>query len=532
MIALCQTPNAPHRPSSKTSLTEDVKLVYETTMAEARDHQRNVRTSNVEEAHPNKYEPTITLASLGQKVQELHGQDLPLQPLLALSHKLQAELTKRLQSDFECMLPSHNYTLPTGKELGTYLALEVGGSTLRVGLVELNGRASTQPMRIRRIVVSNIDQHVRGLRGLAFFDWIAMRIRDMILGDREARELVQSKDVLPMGIAWSFPLHQTSIRSGDVIGMGKGFDCSTYKGHDLGSLITGACQRLDLNLRLDAIINDSSAAVLSRAYIDPSTRLAVVLGTGLNAAIHCPVDALHESKYGSRQLPFAPETTHVLVNTELSMFGKDVFPITPWDEALNANHTIPDYQPLEYLVAGGYMSEIVRLILVEATATAGLFNFKVPPFLSNPYSLDTRVLGTLEADSSPHLSRGMYLENAWELLEGEELTPEEYEFIVQVIKAVSRRSQGYFTAAIHALSYLLHDVDDSLLDNGLDHICIGCDGSIINRYPGYMEQCQSLLDEMVRSDGSGTKRVVLQNAGESCTVLGAAVAVAMANAAN
>lgn len=36
---------------------------------------------------------------------------------------------------------------------------------------------------------------------------------------------------------------QTSIRSGNIIGMGKGFHCSIYKGHDLGELITQACER-------------------------------------------------------------------------------------------------------------------------------------------------------------------------------------------------------------------------------------------------------------------------------------------------
>ncbi|KAI4265226.1 MAG: hypothetical protein L6R38_009571 [Xanthoria sp. 2 TBL-2021] len=499
MIVVRPPPDAPHLHSTKASTTEDVTPVYETKMD-----------------------------LLGKEVQDLHERHLRVESLLALSDKLQAEFTERLQSGSQCMLPSHNYTLPNGKEHGTYLALEVGGSTLRVALVDLNGRASTQPLRIRRIVASNIDNRVRDLRGLAFFDWIAAKIREMLLGDREARDRRQSNEPLPMGIAWAFPIDQTSIRSGNIIGMGKGFNCSTYKGSDLGDLITEACQRLNLNIRLDAIVNDSSAAVLSCAYIDPSTRLAVILGTGLNAAVHLPVSCLDESKFGSRQFPSTANTTHVLVNTELSMFGKDAFPTTPWDEDLNAHHILPDYQPLEYLLAGKYMGEIVRLVLVEATETCGLFNGKLPSDLSMPFSLETRILATIEADFYPHLNPARFLRDEW-TLPGPP-TPAEMHFIRQVVLAVSRRSQGYFTAAIHALSYLLRDVDDSLLRNGLDHISIGCDGSVINKYPGYMEKCQLLLDEMVRTDGTGQKRVVLDSAGESA-VLGAGVAVAMANAA-
>jgi len=42
----------------------------------------------------------------------------------------------------------------------------------------------------------------------------------------------------------SFQYSQTSIRSGNVLGMGKGFWCSdVVRGHDLGDVIIQACQR-------------------------------------------------------------------------------------------------------------------------------------------------------------------------------------------------------------------------------------------------------------------------------------------------
>ncbi|KAL8701615.1 MAG: hypothetical protein Q9224_000420 [Gallowayella concinna] len=463
MIVVNPSLDALHLPSVKSTFTQDVTPIYETTMD-----------------------------LLLKEVQGLFEQQLRVESLLLLSRKLQAEFKQRLQSSPQCMLPSHNYTLPTGKEHGTYLALEVGGSTLRVALVDLDGRSSsTHSLRIRRIVTSTIDNRVRDLRGLAFFDWIAGKIGEMLAADREACDHMQLKEPLPMGIAWSFPIES------------------------------------NLNIRLDAIVNDSSAAVLSRAYVDSSTRLAVILGTGLNAAIHLPVSSLHESKFGSRQFPTNVETTHVLVNTELSMFGKHAFRVTRWDEYLNAHHILPDYQPMEYLLAGGYMGEIVRLIIVEAVETAGLFGGRLPPSLSIPFVLDTRTLAAFEADVYPNLSAScIYFQKEYDLPAAP--TWGEMNFIRQVILSVSRRSQGYFTAAIHALSSLLHDLDHRLLENGLDHICIGCDGSVINKYPGYMGRCQALLDQLVHIEQDGRKRVVLESATESA-VLGAGVAVAMAN---
>ena len=282
-----------------------------------------------------------------------------------------------------------------------------------------------------------------------------------------------------------------------------------------------------LNICLDAIVNDSSAALLSRAYVDPSTRLALILGTGINAAIHLPIASLHCSKFGNRTMPVADDVTNVLVNTELSMFGKKAYPTTRWDELVNGNHIMPDYQPMEYLVAGPYMGEIVRLILLEATETAGLFEGKMPPSLISNYTLDARVLAAIETDLSPGLlsSRRLFHRHHPD----SEPRFADMHFIQQVTRAVSRRSCAYATAGIHALASLLEDMEAShqIAPTDADSINIGCDGSIINKYPDYMDNVQALLDQIIRLEDGRRKRVVLEKTTEPA-VSGAGVAVAMA----
>ena len=123
----------------------------------------------------------------------------------------------------------------------------------------------------------------------------------------------------------------------------------------------------------------------------------MILGTGTNAAIHLPVGALAKAKYGQRPESWHAEATHVLVNTEVSMFGKNILPTTRWDDYLNKMHVRPDFQPLEHLISGRYLGEIVRLILVEAVQVAGLFGGEVPSGLLNAYSLDTSILACFES---------------------------------------------------------------------------------------------------------------------------------------
>jgi hexokinase len=180
--------------------------------------------------------------------------------------------------------------------------------------------------------------------------------------------------------------------------MGKGFLAAEgLLGDDLGDIIEQACKKRGLFVELSAIVNDSSATLISEAYLTPSTRFGLILGTGVNIATHLPVATIGRSKYGERPKTWHEKASHVIVNTELGMFGKGVLPLTRWDHQLLEAHARPDFQPLEHLVSGYYVGEVCRLALVDAIESTGVFGGVVPPSLLIPYSLDTETLSLIEA---------------------------------------------------------------------------------------------------------------------------------------
>lgn len=337
--------------------------------------------------------------------------------LKQLSRKLKRQFRERLWSNPECMLPSYNSQLPTGHEAGQYLALDVGGSTLRVALVELRGRGASGPeSSIVRMDSFKIDSDVRSLRGTEFFDWMAERIHRTVAKDSTRGQ--SPEHPLLMGLAWSFPIEyvslrciastpannsrQTSSKGGKLCGMGKGFLANEgLVGEELGEIINTACRNKGLHVELSAIVNDSSAALLSEAYINPSTRFSLILGTGVNIAVHMPVTTIDQFKFGDRPSSWYEKASHVIVNTELGMFGHGILPLTKWDKLLKAAHPRPDFQPLEHLVSGYYLGEICRLALLDAIPATGIFGGVVPPSLQTPYSLDTETLSLIEACAPP-----------------------------------------------------------------------------------------------------------------------------------
>jgi len=180
--------------------------------------------------------------------------------------------------------------------------------------------------------------------------------------------------------------------------MGKGFLAEDgLLGQELGDIINLACRKRGLNVELSAIVNDSSATLLSQAFINPSTRFGLILGTGVNIAAHLPVTTIGLPKYGERPNTWTEKASHVIINTELGMFGKDILPLTKWDEQLRSSHPRPDFQPLEHLVSGMYLGEVCRLVLLDAIESAGVFGGVVPPSLSTPYSLNTETMSDIEA---------------------------------------------------------------------------------------------------------------------------------------
>ncbi|KAL3477865.1 hypothetical protein BJX99DRAFT_119650 [Aspergillus californicus] len=488
------------------------------------------------------------LNTFADEIDRVFTKPLTLRNMITMSESIREQFRTGLESSPICMLPSYNHALPSGQEEGTFLALDVGGSTMRVALIELRGQGK---MEILRVSSSVIDGEVKRLEGTSFFDWMAEKIESMLreVGTNYGREDAP----LSMGLSWSFPIEQTSISSGLVIHMGKGFLCSMGTvGQELGALIVQSCRKRSLNVQVDAIVNDSSATLLSRAYVDPATRMSLILGTGTNVAIHYPVHAIGLSKFGTRPPGWFDYAKQVIINSEMSMFGGGVLPMTRWDDILNRTHLRPDYQPLEYMATGRYLGEIVRLIIVEAVEAAYLFGGELPHSMRDAYSFDTSIVAFIEADTSPFLSASAALLQKDHIFSGSP-SPDDLQFLLRVCQTVSKRAAGYLATTIHSMWCLRNEAEFpdippspstskeprevKVTESGNSPEClsIACDGSVINKYPGFRDRCQSYLNQLTQDTNSSKGLhtpdeepcIRLELAPESA-IFGAAVAVAVA----
>ena len=106
------------------------------------------------------------------------------------------------------MLPSYQYKLATGRERGRYVALDLGGSTFRIAIIDLKGeQAGNKGTKSEFIELRafRVGKEVKDLVGEAFFDWMAARIIETLEGKLQGLTTLGSA-YLPLALTWSFPV--------------------------------------------------------------------------------------------------------------------------------------------------------------------------------------------------------------------------------------------------------------------------------------------------------------------------------------
>ncbi|ORY02422.1 actin-like ATPase domain-containing protein [Basidiobolus meristosporus CBS 931.73] len=372
-------------------------------------------------------------------------------------------------------IPSYVTALPTGKETGTYLAIDLGGTNLRTAAVTLLGDGQVG-VNMKKYPIS---MDIRTGAGEKLFDWIADCTADLL---NDATLNIGTAN-LHMGVTFSFALDQTAIDRGTVGKMGKGFNLSGVTGHDLKDLLEGGFHRKGLNnIIVSAIINDTVGTLVSHAYASPTTKVGLILATGTNAAYLESGEQIAKYK--------GPAVDKMILNTEYSIMGKRL-PITKYDKALDDATFTPGFQRLEKMVSGMYMGEIARRILVDLCESGELFNGKLPQNLEKPYEFKTLFMSTIESDPTPEHANIPSL-FAKHFPTAEPVSLEDCNKIHRICKLIATRSASIVGAAIAAL--LLQANEKTVFLDTDEVTTVGIDGSVYEFYPYFTQRIRRAIE--------------------------------------
>ncbi|CAI6281502.1 unnamed protein product [Periconia digitata] len=502
--------------------------------------------------------------------------------------------------------------LPTGREQGKFICIDVGGTNLRVGFIELlgqtedgaqNGNEMHKPMeRVRRLHDRNwpIGDHLKMDHAEDLFGWIGGCIAEVIqaaLDDVPDGTSSQSSllgEELLLGITFSFPMSQKTLSEATLLPMGKGFAITSdlnlgklllagYARHANGNeSINNGIQHKEPptkkqktstqlpGIRIATITNDTVATFTSLAYavkVAPNSRVAMglIVGTGTNATVPMKLANLHPTK--KNDLQNSDQVDTVIVNTEWTINGTeqpliDLGIQNHWDRELDRNSDRPGFQPFEYMTAGRYLGEIVRLAFIDLHASAeGETSPQLPAKLKKRNAVSTRFLSEVVATSTQDDDENddaftaltSRLEAEFPSQQREEgqagpcfWTRKRSTLLRHIAAAVQQRSSALIAAACIGLLDCVHDIHlhrstpgpqnghadlnnaDARGEEEKEELVIAYAGSTISQYPNWLADCQKWIDILV-AEGSrenAGKRVVLREASDG-GIIGAGVLAGM-----
>jgi len=404
------------------------------------------------------------------------------------------------------MLPTYVFGWPTGKEMGEFLAIDLGGTNLRVCLVNIQGEGKFEITQSKYRLTEEQKQE----EGQKLFDFCAECLKVFIDTNFAEESALKPGQVLPLGFTFSYPCSQERIDHGNLIRWTKGFGAPNTEGHDVAQMLRDSIAKLNLPVELTALINDTTGTLIASHYVNPKTKIAVIFGTGCNAAYMEHIKEIPKIKNLG-----VSEELDMAINCEWGAFDSfehEHLPRTKYDTMVDQNSNKPDEQAFEKLIAGRYLGEILRLIICELIDEGVLFLGQNTYKLEVPYSFDTAFLSLMESDPTDEL---LMIIGIFTHFFAVETTLAERQFFRALAKLIGRRAARLSACGIAAIVSKMGYLDDGCL--------VGADGSLYNKYPSFPDRVHEGLVDIFGERG----RNIVTHHAEDGSGVGSAIIAAM-----
>ncbi|KAK2712796.1 hypothetical protein QYM36_011477 [Artemia franciscana] len=391
-------------------------------------------------------------------------------------------------ADIKCY-PTYVRNLPNGKEKGKFLALDLGGTNFRVLLIQLGEATPEKEFASREFPLPDL---IRNSSGEVLFDHIAECLALFV------KEFKVDKEILPLGFTFSFPCRQEGLTKAKLVQWTKGFTCSGVVGHDVADLLQKAIhKRDDVNIKIMAVLNDTTGTLMSSAYKQPDCKIGLIIGTGTNA---CYVEKVENMELWDGE---SDNSNQCIVNTEWGAFGDSgslEFIRTNFDRALDSTTPNCGKQLYEKMISGKYLGEIVRRVLVYLAKEGLIFNNSSYVRLLEADTFKTKLLSEIEEKPENDLSD---CKRILEELGITNFSQEDCAKVRYVCQLVSKRAAFMVAAGV---ATLINKINEK-------HTVVAVDGTLYRKHPHFRHLMAQKIKQLIRpgltfelmlsEDGSG-----------------------------
>ncbi|MFH1868009.1 MAG: nucleoside-diphosphate kinase [Candidatus Omnitrophota bacterium] len=263
--------------------------------------------------------------------------------------------------------------IPTGNEKGRYLRLEVGGTNVRVGLVELFGDHKYDIYQFEP--GREIPAELKKGDGAKLFDFFAECIAEFI--EKYEKDKGKAEEGYDLTFIFSFGVAKTKIDEGIVYEMTKEYKVKGVVGNNLKDLLNSALARRGIeDVRIVAVGNDTESLTAGAAYLYAYCLLCFILSTGYNIGLISLGD---------------------IYNTEAGNWKDEDFlqNRSSFDIWLDLNSIQPIEYAAEKTLSGTYVGELTRIVLYDMIKRGLLFKGQSSPALEKPWAFETKYVSEI-----------------------------------------------------------------------------------------------------------------------------------------
>lgn len=142
-------------------------------------------------------------------------------------------------------------------------------------------------------------------------------------------------------------------------------------------------------------MNDTTGALIASAYTDAAAKIGCIFGTGCNAAYVENVQSIPKLSHVN-----LPADMPMVINCEWGAFDNEhkVLPTNPYDIKIDEDSPRTGQQTFEKMVAGLYLGELLRLVMVDLYQDNNVRIFQCQNIdkFRKAYSLDASFLSLIE----------------------------------------------------------------------------------------------------------------------------------------
>ncbi|KAJ5942606.1 hypothetical protein N7516_002774 [Penicillium verrucosum] len=355
---------------------------------------------------------------------------------------------------------------PDGNERGTYLALDMGGTNLRVCEITLTEEKGAFDITQSKY---KMPEELRTGTAEELWEYIADCLQQFV----ETHHAGENLTKLPLGFTFSYPATQE------------------YIDHGCCSPLEAILKKRGLPIKVAALINDTTGTLIASSYTDTAMKIGCIFGTGVNAAYMENAGSIPKLAHMN-----LPADMPVAINCEYGAFDNE-------------------HQAFEKMTAGLYLGEIFRLALIDLVDNRPglIFNGQDVTKLRKPYLLDASFLANIEEDPYENLTETLDLFDSKLSIRP---TQPELELIRRLAELIGTRAARLSSCGVAAIC----------TKKNIESCHVGADGSVFTKYPLFKERGAQALREILDWAPTDKDKVSIM-AAEDGSGVGAALIAAL-----